>query len=181
MPVRVRFAPSPTGALHPGSARTVLFNYLYARQNAGSFILRIEDTDQSRYDPTSLENILSGIRWLGLGWDEGPDIGGEFGPYFQSDRLDLYHEMVQRLIDAGDAYPCFCTPQRLEELREAQRKAGHPTRYDRHCVDLTDDEVKGRVEAGEVRRLHLRQFQPGRPGAAQVGRVPHLSPGLGRG
>jgi len=156
MPVRVRFAPSPTGALHPGSARTVLFNYLFARKNAGSFILRIEDTDRSRYDPSSLESIMSGIRWLGLGWDEGPDIGGDFGPYFQSDRLDLYHEMVQRLIDAGDAYPCFCTPQRLEELRETQRKAGQPTRYDRHCINLSDTEVKSRVEAGEIPVIRMK-------------------------
>ncbi len=156
MPVRVRFAPSPTGALHPGSARTVLFNYLYARKNAGSFILRIEDTDRSRYDPSSLESIMSGIRWLGLGWDEGPDVGGDFGPYFQSDRLDLYHEMVQRLIDDGDAYPCFCLPQRLDELREAQRKAGRPTRYDRHCIDLSDDEVKNRVEAGEIPVIRMK-------------------------
>src|SRR5258708_36129123 len=109
VPVRAAFAPSPTGARHPGSARTVLFNYLYARKNAGSSILRIEDTDQSRYDPSSLESHLSGIRWLGLGWDEGPDIGGDFGPYFQSDRLDPDHEIGQRLIDAGGADPCFVT------------------------------------------------------------------------
>ena len=156
MPVRVRFAPSPTGALHPGSARTVLFNFLFARKNQGSFILRIEDTDRSRYDPSSLESILSGIRWLGLGWDEGPDIGGEYGPYFQSDRLDLYHERVQQLIDAGHAYPCFCTPQRLDELREAQRREGRPTRYDRHCIDLPDTEVKSRVEAGEVPVIRMK-------------------------
>jgi glutamyl-tRNA synthetase len=150
MPVRVRFAPSPTGELHPGSARTVLFNYLFARKSAGAFILRIEDTDQSRYTPSSLESIFSGIRWLGLGWDEGPEKGGDFGPYFQSQRLDLYHARVQELIDAGHAYPCFCTPQRLEQLREEQRRAGKPTRYDRHCLSLGDGEVKARVEAGEI-------------------------------
>ena len=155
MPVRVRFAPSPTGALHPGSARTVLFNYLFARKHAGSFILRIEDTDQSRYDPASLESIFSGIRWLGLGWDEGPEKGGDFGPYFQSQRLDLYHAMVQQLIDSGHAYPCFCTPRRLEQLRDEQRKAGQPTRYDRHCLSLGDGEIKARVEAGEVPAIRM--------------------------
>jgi glutamyl-tRNA synthetase len=156
MPVRVRFAPSPTGALHPGSARTVLFNYLFARKHEGSFILRIEDTDQSRYDPSSLESILSGIRWLGLEWDEGPEKGGDFGPYFQSQRLDLYHAMVQRLIDAGNAYPCFCTPQRLEQLRDEQRQAGKPTRYDRRCLSLRDGEIKARVEAGEIPVIRMK-------------------------
>jgi glutamyl-tRNA synthetase len=156
MPVRVRFAPSPTGALHPGSARTVLFNYLFARKHGGSFILRIEDTDQSRYDPTSLESIFSGIRWLGLNWDEGPEKGGDFGPYFQSQRLDLYHAMVQKLIDVGQAYPCFCTPQRLEQLREEQRKAGKPTRYDRHCLSLGDGEIKARIEAGEIPVIRMK-------------------------
>ena len=155
MSVRVRFAPSPTGALHPGSARTVLFNYLFARKHGGTFILRIEDTDQSRYDPSSLESIFSGIRWLGLGWDEGPEVGGEYGPYFQSQRLDLYHQMVQRLIDDKYAYPCFCTPQRLEQLRDEQRKAGKPTRYDRHCLSLGDGEIKARVEAGEVPAIRM--------------------------
>jgi glutamyl-tRNA synthetase len=156
MPVRVRFAPSPTGALHPGSARTVLFNFLFARKHAGGFILRIEDTDQSRYDPSSLESIFSGIRWLGLGWDEGPEKGGDFGPYFQSQRLDLYHARVQELIDGGHAYPCFCTPQRLELLREEQRKAGKPTRYDRHCLALGDGEIKARIEAGEIPVIRMR-------------------------
>ena len=156
MSVRVRFAPSPTGALHPGSARTVLFNYLFARKHGGSFILRIEDTDQSRFDPASLDSILAGIRWLGLNWDEGPEVGGDFGPYFQSERLDLYHRMVQRLIDAGHAYPCFCTPVRLEQLREEQRKAGLPTRYDRHCLALSKAEVKARIEAGETPVIRMK-------------------------
>src|ERR1700737_2496565 len=143
--VRVRFAPSPTGALHPGSARTVLFNYLFARKHGGSFILRIEDTDQSRFDPHSLESILAGIRWLGLGWDEGPDVGGDSGPYFQSERLDLYRAMVQRLVDAGDAYPCFCTPQRLEQLGQEERRAGRGTRDARHGVGLSRGGTKGRM------------------------------------
>ena len=156
MSVRVRFAPSPTGALHPGSARTVLFNYLFARKHGGSFILRIEDTDQSRFDPHSLESILAGIRWLGLGWDEGPDVGGDSGPYFQSERLDLYRAMVQRLVDAGDAYPCFCTPQRLEQLRQEQRRSGKPTRYDRHCLGLSQEEIKARMDAGEIPVIRMK-------------------------
>ena len=156
MPVRVRFAPSPTGALHPGSARTVLFNYLFARKHGGDFILRIEDTDQSRFDPHSLESILAGIRWLGLGWDEGPEVGGDSGPYFQSQRLDLYRRMVERLIDAGDAYACFCTPQRLEQLREEQRRSGKPTRYDRHCLGLSEVEIKARVDAGELPVIRMK-------------------------
>jgi glutamyl-tRNA synthetase len=156
MSVRVRFAPSPTGALHPGSARTVLFNYLFAHKLGGTFILRIEDTDQSRYEASSLGSILEGMRWLGLRWDEGPEVGGDFGPYFQSERLDLYHRMVQRLIDAGHAYPCFCTPERLEQLRQEQRKAGLPTRYDRHCLGLSEAEVKARVEAGEVPVIRMK-------------------------
>ena len=156
MSVRVRFAPSPTGALHPGSARTVLFNYLFAHKMGGTFILRIEDTDQSRYEASSLNSILEGMRWLGLNWDEGPEAGGDFGPYFQSERLDLYHRMVQRLIDAGHAYPCFCTPERLSQLREEQRRAGLPTRYDRHCLALSDVEIKARIEAGEIPVIRMK-------------------------
>ena len=156
MSVRVRFAPSPTGALHPGSARTVLFNYLFAHKLGGTFILRIEDTDQNRFEASSLGSILEGMRWLGLQWDEGPEVGGDFGPYFQSQRLDLYHRMVQRLIDAGHAYPCFCTPQRLERLREEQRKTGQPTRYDRLCMSLTDTEIKARIEAGEIPVIRMK-------------------------
>ena len=156
MSVRVRFAPSPTGALHPGSARTVLFNYLFAHKLGGTFILRIEDTDQNRFEASSLGTILEGMRWLGLQWDEGPEVGGDFGPYFQSERLDLYHRMVQRLIDAGHAYPCFCTPERLERLREEQRKTGQPTRYDRLCMSLTDTEIKARIEAGEIPVIRMK-------------------------
>jgi glutamyl-tRNA synthetase len=134
----------------------VLFNYLFAHKLGGSFILRIEDTDQSRYEPSSLDSILEGLRWLGLRWDEGPEVGGDFGPYFQSERLDLYHRMVQRLIDTGHAYPCFCTPERLERLREELRKTGRPTRYDRLCLGLSHAEVKARVEAGEIPVIRMK-------------------------
>ena len=131
---RVRFAPSPTGALHIGSLRTALFNWLAARAGGGSFILRIEDTDQGRYVPGSEAQIVDSLRWLGLDWDEGPDAGGPHAPYVQSLRTDLYREHGERLAASGGAYWCTCTPDRLAEMREAQRQAGQPTRYDRRCL-----------------------------------------------
>jgi glutamyl-tRNA synthetase len=147
--VRVRFAPSPTGALHPGSARTVLFNWLFARHRGGKFILRIEDTDRSRQGEGSLESILEGIRWLGLEWDEGPEVGGPHAPYFQSQRLEHYQEAARRLREAGSAYYCFCTPERLDALRQEQARSGKPTRYDRHCLGLSHEEIENRLAAGE--------------------------------
>jgi len=147
--VRVRFAPSPTGTLHPGTARTVLFNYLFARHHGGSLVLRIEDTDRSRADESSLQSILGGIRWLGLTWDEGPEVGGPYAPYVQSERLQHYQEAAGRLIAGGHAYRCFCTPARLEQLREEQRKAGKPTRYDRLCLTRSPADVEARLAAGE--------------------------------
>ncbi|MEA2684084.1 MAG: glutamyl-tRNA synthetase [Chloroflexota bacterium] len=156
MTVRVRFAPSPTGALHPGSARTVLFNFLFAHREGGTFILRIEDTDRARLGEGSLESILEGLRWLGLGWDEGPDVGGPHAPYFQSERLEIYRDHVDRLLEAGSAYPCFCTRERLDALRQEQQKAGRPTRYDRLCAGLPADEVSARVEAGEPHVVRMR-------------------------
>jgi glutamyl-tRNA synthetase len=149
MPVRVRFAPSPTGALHVGGIRTALFTWLLARHTDGTMILRIEDTDRVRFTPGSYEGILDGLRWVGLDWDEGPDVGGPFGPYVQSERLPLYHDAARRLVEQGDAYYCFCTQERLEALREAQRRAGKPTGYDRHCRNLDRSEVKARLAAGE--------------------------------
>ena len=139
--VRVRFAPSPTGYLHIGSARTALFNVLFARANGGVFILRIEDTDQNRYVEDSVEDIKESLRWLGLQWDEGPEVGGSVGPYFQSERVDTYGEYARRLVQTGHAYHCFCTPERLESLRQAQLKTGEPTGYDRKCRDLPAEEV----------------------------------------
>ena len=139
-PVRVRFAPSPTGDLHVGGARTALFTYLHARQHDGAFILRIEDTDQARYDESSINSITESLHWLGLTWDEGPDIGGPSGPFFQSQRLDLYREHVDRLLAEDYAYECFCSADRLASLRDEQRKAGRPPGYDRHCRNLTEEE-----------------------------------------
>ena len=113
---RVRFAPSPTGYLHIGGARTALFNWLFARKNGGKLVLRIEDTDTERLKEDSVSQILTSLKWLGLNWDEGPEVGGEVGPYFQSERLPLYKEVAQRLLDEGKAYYCFCTPADLEAV-----------------------------------------------------------------
>ena len=136
-PVRVRYAPSPTGFPHVGNIRTALFNWLFARHHGGRFIVRIEDTDQARTVPGALEAILDGLRWLGLDWDEGPEVGGDYGPYWQSERLPRYRAAAQRLIDQGDAYYCYCSPERLTEMREAAAARKETTGYDRHCRDLT--------------------------------------------
>lgn len=141
-PVRVRFAPSPTGELHIGSARTALYNYWLAKQTGGALVLRIEDTDQTRYVPGSMDRFLADLKWLGLSWNEGPDVGGEYGPYIQSERTELYRAAANRLIEQGQAYKCYCTPDRLREMREAQMAAGQPSRYDRHCFGLSEVEQK---------------------------------------
>lgn len=139
MSVRVRYAPSPTGALHVGSARTVLFNWLYARQTGGTFILRIEDTDQSRSQESHSRAQQDTLRWLGLSWDEGPDVGGAHGPYAQMERLPLYAEALERLRASGAAYPCFCSPEELAARRELARAEGRPPRYDGRCRHLSTD------------------------------------------
>ena len=138
--VRTRFAPSPTGFLHVGNIRTALFSWLWARRNGGTFILRIEDTDRDRIVPGALESILESLRWLGLHWDEGPEVGGPYGPYFQSQRLDLYRQVAEELIARGHAYRCYCTPERLEALRAEQRARGKPPGYDRRCRYLSPEE-----------------------------------------
>ncbi|MFQ5856062.1 MAG: glutamate--tRNA ligase [Anaerolineae bacterium] len=142
--VRVRFAPSPTGWLHVGNARTALFDWLYARHTGGDFILRIEDTDQKRLVPGALEDIKMGLRWLGLDWDEGPDVGGDYGPYLQSERLDIYHEYAEKLLSSGHAYKCYCSPERLEKVRQEKRARGESPGYDRHCRSLGDEERAAR-------------------------------------
>jgi glutamyl-tRNA synthetase len=139
-PARVRFAPSPTGFLHLGGLRTALFNWLYARHTGGQFILRIEDTDQSRFDPASLEDFFRGLRWLGLDWDEGPDIGGPYGPYVQSERQALYLEHVDKLIASGHAYRCYVTSEELDAMREQQRAKGQAMGYDRRHRWLTAEQ-----------------------------------------
>ncbi len=148
--VKVRFAPSPTGYLHVGGARTALFNWLFARRNHGTFVLRIEDTDRRRYQPEALQEIYDSLRWLGLDWDEGPVVSGPCGPYVQSERNDLYRACADRLLASGHAYRCFCSEERLAALREEQEKAKLATvsGYDRHCRTLTDAEIERNRAAG---------------------------------
>lgn len=154
-PVRVRYAPSPTGDFHVGGARTALYDYLFARQHGGRFILRIEDTDQKRYDPQALTRLFDGLRYLGLDWDEGPEIGGDFGPYTQTKRLELYQTHCRQLIDNGHAYRCFCTPERLEAVRQERQKQGL-SGYDRHCRRIDPRESAVRAAAGESFTVRLK-------------------------
>ncbi len=137
--VRVRFAPSPTGLPHVGNIRTALFNWLFARHHAGKVILRIEDTDRERFEPEALEAIMFGLRWLGLDWDEGPEVGGPFGPYFQSERLDIYHKFARELVKKGKAYYCNCSTERLDRVRNELREKRLPPMYDRLCRELGID------------------------------------------
>jgi glutamyl-tRNA synthetase len=153
-PVRVRFAPSPTGLLHIGGARTVLFNWLLAKGQArregraGAFILRIEDTDRSRYVEGAEQGILEILHWFGVDWDEGPDVGGPHGPYRQSERTALYQAHAQALLDSGHAYRCFCTPERLQQVREEQIARKQPPGYDRFCRDLSSEQIAANLVAG---------------------------------
>ncbi len=159
--IRVRFAPSPTGHLHVGGARTALFNWLYARKTGGVFVLRIEDTDAKRSTRESYEGIIRGMRWLGLDWDEGPDVGGDYGPYVQSARGVLYHTDAARLIEEGKAYYCFCPPGRLEELKVEQKENKLPIRYDSLCRSLSVEEADDRIKAGEPHVLRFRMPEEG--------------------
>ncbi|MCH8088012.1 MAG: glutamate--tRNA ligase [Chloroflexi bacterium] len=140
--VRVRYAPSPTGIPHVGNIRTALFNWLFARHHGGRFIVRIEDTDQSRRMDGATEAILESLRWLELDWDEGPEVGGEFGPYFQSERLDIYHQYAEKLLGQGDAYHCYCSPARLDEMRKEQARKKQPPKYDKRCRDLSEEDAR---------------------------------------
>lgn len=165
--VRVRFAPSPTGPLHIGGARSVLFNYLFAKGADGKLVLRIEDTDLERSSRESEENIKASLRWLGLNWDEGIDVGGPYAPYRQTERLDVYEKYVKQLLASGHAYKCYCTEEELEEQREECRLKGELPRYLNRCRNLTEEEqgelaknrksvVRFRVPAGEVIRIDDR-------------------------
>jgi len=154
--VRTRFAPSPTGALHFGSVRTALFAWLAARHAGGDFILRIEDTDQERYIPGTEALIIETLSWLGLTWDEGPEVGGPYEPYIQSLRIATYRERADELVAAGHAYWCTCTPARLAEMRDAQRARSEPTRYDRRCLTRQAEVAKERAEGmAAVVRLRM--------------------------
>ncbi len=147
--VRTRFAPSPTGYLHLGGLRTALYTYLFARKNNGVFILRIEDTDQEREVPGAVELIYQSMREAGLTYDEGPDVGGAYGPYIQTQRRDLYLPYALQLIETGAAYPCFCTKEELQERRDAATARGEQFKYDKHCLHIPRDEAKRRMQSGE--------------------------------
>jgi len=154
--VRVRFAPSPTGTLHIGSARTALYNFLFARHTGGSFILRVDDTDAARSDAALEASIMADLRWLGLAWDEGPDVGGPSGPYRQSERLERHRAAAGELLDAGLAYRCFCPQERLDELRREALASGRTPRYDRRCLALPRAEVRRRLDAGEPAAVRFK-------------------------
>ncbi|MBS7528364.1 glutamate--tRNA ligase [Fusibacter paucivorans] len=164
MDVRVRFAPSPTGYVHIGSLRTALYNYLYAKQNNGSYIIRIEDTDQTRLVEDAISGMLKSMAWAGVENDEGPYMTAEeeivekgaYGPYVQSDRLPIYKKHADELIENGNAYYCFCSKERLDAVREQQRSEGKTPKYDGHCRHLTQEEIKTKLEAGEPHVVRLK-------------------------
>ena len=164
-PVRVRFAPSPTGHTHLGSGRTALYDYLFARQTGGQFILRIEDTDRKRFVPGAEEELVESLRWLGLQWDEGPDVGGPCGPYRQTERAEIYREHARLLVERGGAYPCFCTTERLEAMRREAEAHKLPRHYDGTCRRLDPSEAARRVAAGE---RHVIRFRTPKEGSITV-------------
>jgi glutamyl-tRNA synthetase len=153
---RLRFAPSPTGYLHVGGARTALFNWLYARHHGGVFVLRIEDTDVERSSWEMVSGIVDGLRWLGLDWDEGPDVGGPHGPYFQSERLETYRTAAERLVAEGHAYYCYCSPEALKAQRDEAGRRGEAWNYDRTCARRSADEVAELEAAGQPRAIRFR-------------------------
>ncbi len=155
MSVRTRVAPSPTGDPHVGTAYVALFNFAFARQHEGRFVLRIEDTDRARSTAMAETAILEALRWTGLDWDEGPDVGGAHGPYRQSERLDVYREHAEQLLRSGAAFRCFCTKERLDEVRRQQQARGETTRYDGHCRDLDAAEADDRAAGGEAHVVRL--------------------------
>ncbi|QIB27168.1 glutamate--tRNA ligase [Caloranaerobacter azorensis] len=161
--VRVRFAPSPTGYLHIGGLRTALYDYIFAKNQGGKYILRIEDTDRTRYVEGAIENLIESLLWAGVVHDEGVFIEngklvqkGKYGPYIQSERLDIYKKYVDELIEKGHAYYCFCSKERLDKIREEQKSKGLTPRYDGHCRDITIEEAKKRIEAGEEYTVRLK-------------------------
>lgn len=147
--IRTRFAPSPTGYMHIGNLRTALYTYLFARNQKGAFVLRIEDTDQARFIADAQETIYRGLTQAGIDWDEGPDVGGDYGPYVQSQRKDSYLPYAQELVKKGRAYYCFCSKERLDDLRAGSEAKGEVFAYDKHCANLPEQEVRRRLDAGE--------------------------------
>lgn len=154
--IRVRFAPSPTGFVHVGNARTALFNYLYAKHNRGAFVLRIEDTDIERSKKEFETNLIKDLNWLGIEWDEGPDKGGEYKPYRQSERIEIYKKFALELIERGNAYYCFCTPEELEQEKQKAIKEGRPPGYSGKCRNLDINESKKRVKNGEPAAIRFK-------------------------
>ena len=154
--IRLRFAPSPTGYLHVGGARTALFNWLHARKTGGVFVLRIEDTDTERSSDEMVSGILSSLTWLGLDWDEGPGVGGPHAPYFQSQRVERHRAAAERLVTTGHAYYCYCHPDDIAARREAAERAGSGWIYDRRCLALPAEELRRNAEAGMPRAIRFR-------------------------
>ena len=163
--VRVRFAPSPTGHLHLGGARTALYDVLLAKKTGGKFILRIEDTDRNRLVEGAEKELMDSLKWMGIEWDEGPDCGGDSGPYRQFERKDIYTKYAKQLIESGNAYYCFCTSDRLEKVRQEQQKRREAPRYDGTCRSLTLEEASRRVTAGE---RHVVRFKTPKEGSTTV-------------
>ena len=159
--VRVRFAPSPTGDLHVGNIRTALFDWAYARHTGGTFIFRIEDTDRERVTDEYINAAIDTLRWLGLGWDEGPEVGGQYGPYLQSQRLDIYSEWAQKFLDQKDAYHCYCSSEELEAVREAQRAANVAPGYNGHCRNLSEAQIAEYVAQGRKPVVRMRMPEGG--------------------
>lgn len=157
MQVRVRYAPSPTGLQHIGGVRTALFNYFFARANGGKFILRVEDTDRERSTPEALQDLYDTLDWLGIAWDEGPKVGGPYGPYIQSERYELYREYARKLVEDGKAYYCYCSAERLEAVRQQQQESKSSYQgYDRHCRDLSPEERDQKIAAGIAPVIRLK-------------------------
>jgi glutamyl-tRNA synthetase len=157
--VRCRFAPAPSGSIHVGNARSALFSWAFARHHGGAFVLRVEDTDTGRVSEEAFHGVMESLRWLGMDWDEGPDVGGPFRPYRQSQRGDLYDERVRQLLEQGDAYPCYCTPEELEERRRAAQAAGRAPGYDGRCRTLTDAERANREAEGRPKVIRFAMPQ----------------------
>ncbi len=165
---RVRFAPSPTGRLHIGGARTALYDYLLARQTKGAFVIRIEDTDRKRYVPGAEDEIYEVLSWLGMEWDEGPDVGGPFAPYRQSERTDIYLAHAEQLVDSGHAYYCFCTAERLAAVRKEQQARKEAPRYDGLCRRLNIEEALSRKHAGEAQVIRFKTPRQGKTTGVDV-------------
>ena len=163
MTIRVRFAPSPTGRLHLGNVRTALYNWLFARQQGGTFVLRIEDTDLTRSQRTYEESLVEDLKWLGLDWNEGVGVGGEYGPYRQGERLEIYRRSAGQLLESDKAYYCFCSTEELEQNRQKQQALGQPPRYSGKCAGLSGEDARKRIRKGEQAVLRLRV----RPGQTQ--------------